>query len=84
MTISDSDLTEAVSRVVDPELGRDLHTMGMLRGASLAGSNVHVLVALPTEDWPVKEVLSDLIEAAVNDFEGVQSVSVEFTIMDEA
>ena len=30
MTISDSDLTEAVSRVVDPELGRDLHTMGML------------------------------------------------------
>ena len=84
MTISDSDLTEAVSRVVDPELGRDLHTMGMLRGASLAGSNVHVLVALPTEDWPVKEVLSELIEAAVNDFEGVQSVSVEFTIMDEA
>jgi len=84
MTISDSDLTEAVSRVVDPELGRDLHTMGMLRGASLAGSNVHVLVALPTEDWPAKEVLSELIEAAVNDFEGVQSVSVEFTIMDEA
>ena len=84
MTISDSDLTEAVSRVVDPELGRDLHTMGMLRGASLAGSNVHVLVALPTEDWPVKKVLSELIEAAVNDFEGVHSVSVEFTIMDEA
>mgnify|MGYP001422790457 FL=1 len=84
MTISDNDLAEAVSRVVDPELGRDLHTMGMLRGASLAGSNVHVLVALPTEDWPAKEVLSELIEAAVNDFEGVQSVSVEFTIMDEA
>ena len=41
-------------------------------------------MALPTEDWPVKEVLSELIEAAVNDFEGVHSVSVEFTIMDEA
>ena len=56
MTISDNDLAEVASRVVDPELGRDLHTMGMLRGASVAGSNAHVLVALPTDDWPVKEL----------------------------
>tara|TARA_Y100001970_G_scaffold20702_1_gene23354 strand:+ start:12330 stop:13394 length:1065 start_codon:yes stop_codon:yes gene_type:complete len=58
--------------------------MGMLRGVSLAGNNVHALVALPTEDWPVKEVLSELIEAAVNNFEEVESVSVEFTTMDDA
>ena len=84
MTISDNDIAEVASRVVDPELCRDLHTMGMLRGASVAGSNAHVLVALPTDDWPVKEALSDLIEAAIKDLEGVQSVSVEFTVMDEA
>ena len=84
MTISDSDLAEVVSRVVDPELGRDLHTMGMLRGASVAGSNAHVLVALPTEDWPVKDALSELVEVAVGNCEGVESVSVEFTTMDEA
>ena len=84
MTISDNDLAEVASRVVDPELGRDLHTMGMLRGAAVAGSNAHVLVALPTDDWPVKEALSDLIEAAIKDLEGVQAFSVEFTVMDEA
>ena len=31
MTISDTELAEIVGGVVDPELRRDLHTMGMLR-----------------------------------------------------
>ena len=51
MTISDTELAEIVGGVVDPELRRDLHTMGMLRGASIAGGNAHVLVALPAEEW---------------------------------
>ena len=83
MTISDSDIAEAAGRVVDPELGRDLHTMGMLRGASIAGGNAHVLIALPTDDWPASDALSTLIDAALSNFEEVDSISVEFVTMDE-
>tara|TARA_Y100000590_G_scaffold470335_1_gene663839 strand:- start:2520 stop:3662 length:1143 start_codon:yes stop_codon:yes gene_type:complete len=84
MTISDTELAEIVGGVVDPELRRDLHTMGMLRGASLAGGNAHVLVALPADDWPARRELVHRVEEAVIDQNHVESVSVEFVIMDEA
>ena len=84
MTISDTELAEIVGRVVDPELRRDLHTMGMLRGASLAGGNAHVLVALPADDWPARSELVHLVEEAVTDQNQIETVSVEFEVMDEA
>ena len=84
MTISDNELIEIVGKVVDPELRRDLHTMGMLRGVSLAGGTVHAVVALPSEDWPARETLINLIEASITTRDGVESVSVEFLVMDEA
>ena len=84
MTISDTELAEIVGRVVDPELRRDLHTMGMLRGASLAGGNAHVLVALPADDWPARSELVHLVEEAVTDQNQIETVSVEFVVMDEA
>ncbi len=84
MTISDTELAEIVGGVVDPELRRDLHTMGMLRGASIAGGNAHVLVALPAEEWPARTELIHLVEDAVGEHTQLESVSVEFVIMDEA
>ena len=84
MTISDTELAEIVGRVGDPELRRDLHTMGMLRGASLAGGNAHVLVALPADDWPARSELVHLVEEAVTDQNQIETVSVEFVVMDEA
>ena len=84
MTISDTELAEIVGGVVDPELRRDLHTMGMLRGASLAGGNAHVLVALPADDWPARRELVHLVEEAVTDQNQIESVSGEFVVMDEA
>ncbi|HIF66668.1 MAG TPA: MRP family ATP-binding protein [Acidimicrobiia bacterium] len=84
MTISDNELIEIVGKVVDPELRRDLHTMGMLRGVSLAGGTVHAVVALPSEDWPARETLIHLIETSITARDGVEAVSVEFLVMDEA
>ena len=84
MTISDTELAEIVGRVVAPELRRDLHTMGMLRGASLAGGNAHVLEALPADDWPARSELVHLVEEAVTYQNQIETVSVEFVVMDEA
>ncbi|SUZ64043.1 uncharacterized protein METZ01_LOCUS16897, partial [marine metagenome] len=81
---SGNELTEIVGRVVEPELRRDLHTMGMLREVSLTSGTVHVVVALPSEDWPATETLTNLIETSIATQEGVKAVSVEFTVMGEA
>ena len=84
MVTSGNELTEIVGRVVEPELRRDLHTMGMLREVSLTSGTVHVVVALPSEDWPATETLTNLIETSIATQEGVKAVSVEFTVMGEA
>ena len=84
MAVSDNELTEIVGQVIDPELRRDLHTMGMLRGVSLAGGTVHTVVSLPSEDWPARETLINLIETSLLTQDGVEAVSVEFLVMDEA
>ena len=84
MTISDDDLAEIVGQIVDPELGRDLRTMAMLRGASVAGNSAHILIALPAPDWPAQDEIVELIEIAISDLDEIDSVAVDFAVMDEA
>ena len=84
MTIGDSELADLVFFFLFYVVLRDLHTMGMLRGASVAAGSAQVLVALPADDWPAREELVQLIEAELLGLEGVASVSVEFSVMDEA
>lgn len=83
MSLSDAEVTAAVSAVVDPELGKELVQLGMLRGIGIAGSAVQVAVALPESGWPVREQLVAAITAAASSVDGVDAVDVEFTVMDE-
>jgi ATP-binding protein involved in chromosome partitioning len=84
MSQIDDQLASVVGAVIDPELRVDLLQMGMLRAASAAGAAAQVVVALPSEDWPVRSELEQLIVEASRQVDGVDSVAVEFTIMDEA
>jgi ATP-binding protein involved in chromosome partitioning len=84
MSQIDDQLASVVGAVIDPELRADLLRMGMLRAASAAGAAAQVVVALPSEDWPVRRELEQLIVEASRQVNGVDSVAVEFTIMDEA
>jgi ATP-binding protein involved in chromosome partitioning len=45
---------------------------------------VQVVVALPAEDWPVRDELHAAVNAAAMSVDGVASVDIEFTVMDEA
>jgi ATP-binding protein involved in chromosome partitioning len=84
MSQIDDQLASVVGAVIDPELRVDLLQMGMLRAASAAGAAAQVIVALPSEDWPVRDELEQRIVEASRQVDGVDSVAVEFTVMDEA
>ncbi len=84
MSQIDDQLASVVGAVIDPELRVDLLQMGMLRAASAAGAAAQVIVALPSEDWPVRDELEQRIVEASRQIDGVDSVAVEFTVMDEA
>ena len=84
MSVAEGDVVAVVGDVLDPELRRGLHQMGMLRAVAVARSAVQVVVALPAEDWPVRDELAAAVTAAAMSVDGVGSVDVEFTVMDEA
>ncbi len=75
--------TEAVAAVVEPEIGRTLGELGLVRGVAVDGAAAHVRVALPAEGYTHAEPLGQLVGDAVAGA-GVAEVRVEFDVLDAA
>ena len=84
MPVAEDDLTAAIGGVLDPELRKGIAQMGMVRAIAVAGGGVQVAIALPSEDWPVRDELAHLVVDAARSVAGVGQVDIEFTVMDEA
>ena len=84
------DVVSALRGVIDPELGDDVVSLGMVRTVSVeadaggqAGStHVAVELALTTEGCPLKVQLRKDVEARVGAVPGVTSVKTTFGVMD--
>ncbi len=71
------EVIEALRTVMDPELGRDIVNLGMLKEVEVAGDAVRVEITLTTPACPLKNVIRRDVEAAVGALPGVGSVHVE-------
>lgn len=76
---SESDVLGALKSVVDPDLHRDIVTLGFVRDVRIEGSVVSFTVNLTTPACPVKEELQAQCEEAVGKLEGVERVEVKMT-----
>jgi len=65
--------------VNDPELHRDIVTLGMVKEVRIDGGRVHVHVELTTPACPLKEQITHDVTAAVKALPGVSNVEVEFS-----
>ena len=65
----------------DPEIGRDLVSLNMIRGIEIAGPNVTVGVALTTAGCPLKHKITTDIKDRLMMIEGVEAVEVDFGVM---
>jgi ATP-binding protein involved in chromosome partitioning len=81
MAADQSQLEAAVHAVVDPELGRTIGELGLLRSARARRRRVTLEVALPVAAWPGTEQLADDIHRAVLAVPGVEEVDLEFVVM---
>lgn len=72
-------ILEALRRVMDPELGRDLVSLNMIRNVAVCDGRVRVEVALTTPACPKKETMRRDVEQAVRSVPGVREVEVEFS-----
>ena len=72
-------LEGALSQVIDPELGKDLVTLGMAKVAVLDGDTARIIIELTTPACPFKDKIRADIEAAVEQARPGTSVQVEWT-----
>jgi metal-sulfur cluster biosynthetic enzyme len=68
---------EALSNVIDPELGLDFVELGLIYGVEIDGDHVHVTFTLTTPACPIGPQVSEQIEEFVGDLEGVDEVTSE-------
>ena len=68
-------VTEALSNVIDPELGLDFVELGLIYGIEIDGGDVSVTFTLTTPACPIGPQVSEQIEEFVGDIEGVEQVS---------
>jgi ATP-binding protein involved in chromosome partitioning len=77
--ITDRDVLAALARVIDPQLGRDIVTAGMVSGLAIRGGNVQFVIEVSPERGQQLEPLRRAAEQAVSSLSGVASVTAVLT-----
>jgi metal-sulfur cluster biosynthetic enzyme len=68
------DVTDALSNVIDPELGLDFVELGLIYGIEIDGGQVSVTFTLTTPGCPIGPQVTEQIEEFVGELEDVESV----------
>lgn len=75
--LTEEDVMDALSNVIDPELGLDFVELGLIYGVEITGGNVKVTFTLTTPGCPIGPQVNEQIEEFVGELEGVASVESE-------
>lgn len=79
-----SQLLEALSKVIDPELRKPITELGMVEKAELSGGKVDIKVLLTIAGCPMRDRLTEDIHKALSEIAGVKEIALEFGVMTEA
>ena len=79
--VTEAQVREALRSVLDPEIGRPIEDIGMLRGIAIDGDSVRVDVLITIEGCPLKDRITSDVTAAVEPLDGVERVTVDLSPM---
>lgn len=79
--LTEEQVRQALTGVMDPELGKNIVELGMARDIAVDGSQVRVTLALTTMACPLKQGMADGIIAAVRGLDEGAEVSVAYAEM---
>lgn len=74
--LNEANVMGALSKVIDPELRRDIVALGMVRDLSIEDGVVRFTLALTVPECPVRDQLAAQARQAVSALPGVKSVEV--------
>ncbi|HWF33441.1 MAG TPA: metal-sulfur cluster assembly factor [Solirubrobacteraceae bacterium] len=68
------DVMDALSNVIDPELGLDFVELGLIYGVEVNDGNVNVTFTLTTPGCPIGPQVTEQIEEFVGELDGVKTI----------
>ncbi|CAN5671110.1 Mrp/NBP35 family ATP-binding protein [soil metagenome] len=74
--LSEELILESLKQIIDPDLRKDIVTLGFIRDIAIAGGDVSFRIVLTTPACPVKEQMEAEAIAIVGGLEGVTNVNV--------
>ena len=77
--ITEESIKAALSAIMDPDLGKDIVTLGFIRNVVISGGDIKLDINLTTPACPVKESMKAEAETILRDLPGVGKVSVNMT-----
>jgi ATP-binding protein involved in chromosome partitioning len=77
--LSRESVYDALRKVNDPDLKKDLVTLGMVKEVEIADGVVKIRVELTTPACPLKEIMGRDIEAQLKKLSGFKSMALEWT-----
>ena len=79
MTVDEAQVREALKAVQDPDLHKDIVTLGFVKDVVIEGGFVSFKIELTTPACPVKDLLKNQAHDAVSALPGVERVEIEMT-----
>jgi metal-sulfur cluster biosynthetic enzyme len=73
------DVQDALSNVIDPELGLDFVELGLIYDVEIEGGDVFVTFTLTSPGCPIGPQVSEQIEEFVSELDGVSNVFPKMT-----
>src|SRR2546430_5804409 len=76
--LTDEKVRAVLAKIQDPDLHRDIVSLGFVRNIEINGTDVKVTIQLPTPACPVKDQMKTAAEGYLREI-GAQNVHVEMT-----
>lgn len=81
--LTESDVRQALSTVTDPDIGKPLTELGMVKSVSVTGADVTVEIYLTIAGCPMKTKIVADAQAAIEELPGVGAVTVTTDVMND-
>ncbi len=79
MSVTADEVEEALTNVIDPELGLDFVELGLIYTIEVEGSEVFVSFSLTSPGCPIGPQVAEQIEEFVGELDGVENVYPKMT-----
>ena len=77
--ISEQQVLDVLRQVIDPDLGRDIVSLGFVKEVKINDGDVNVIIELTTPACPVRELLREQASALISAIPEVTTLRVEMT-----